>query len=119
TGYQQMTVSPADHRLAPLLGKFENAIVLLARPHPVYFQCMDRPAVPGKQIRGRNRLCSRPPRDERMVQDDQAAAGREDLEQLVVAPVSCGRLNLRVYPLNSALGQMTNSQVKQVSLKPQ
>jgi hypothetical protein len=54
-----------------------------------------------------------------MVQGDQAAAGCEDGEQLVVAFASRGRLNLRVGFFHSAFGQEAHSQVKEVALKPE
>src|ERR1700728_752054 len=114
-----MAVSPADHRFPPLPGKFQDAIVLLARPHPVDFQSMNRPAVAGEQFRGGNYLCSRSPREQRMVKDDQTAAGREGFKQLVVASAARSRLNLCVRFLHSTLRQVTHSQVKQVTLEPE
>src|SRR5580658_6558145 len=107
-----MAVSPADHRFAPLSRKFQNASVLLAWPHAVYFQSVDRPTVAGKQFRDRNCLRSRFPGNERMVQGDQATASRESFKQFVVSSTPRSRLNSNVRFLDFTLRHATHSQVK-------
>src|SRR5579871_1412089 len=114
-----MAVTAADDRFPPLLGQFENPIVLLARPHPVYLQSVNRPTVTGEQIRDGNRLCSRCPRHQRVVQDDQATASRKDLKQLIVPFAPGSGLNLYVRFLRSTLRQMKDSQMKQVPFEPE
>ncbi len=59
------------------------------------------------------------PGDERMVQDDQAAAGGEGFKQFVVASTPRSRLNSSVRFLDFTLGQVTHSQMKQVPLEPE
>src|SRR6202522_140935 len=93
-GAQQMAVSSADDWLVPLAGKLENAIILSPRTHPVAFQSMNRPAVAGEQFFGGNRLRPGRPGDERVIQNDQAAAGCENLKQFIVASTPRRRLNL-------------------------
>src|SRR5579872_4689266 len=80
---------------------------------------MNRPAVAGEQVRGWNGLRSWSPCDKGVVQDDQAAAGRERLKQLVVAFAPRSRLNLSVGCFDFILGQVAHSEMKQVPLKPQ
>src|SRR5579863_7198386 len=107
-----MAVSSADHRLAPLAGKFQDVIVLLAWPHAVHLQSMNRPAVAGEQVRDRNCPRSRSPGDERMIQNDEAAAGSEGFKQFVVASAPRSRLNSSVRFLDFTLRHVTYSQVK-------
>src|ERR1700757_2532370 len=114
-----MAIASAHHRLSPPAGEFENAVVLLASPHPVHFQCMNRPAVTSEEVCNGNRFRSRSPRDERVVQDDQAATGGERFEQFVVASAAGGRLNSTVRLIDSTLGQAAKPQVKQVALVPE
>src|SRR5690348_1932761 len=114
-----MAIASAHYWLAPLTGEFQNAVVLLALPHPVYFQSMNRPAVPSEEVCKRNRFRSRSPGDKRVIQNDKAAAGGERFKQFVVASAAGGRLNSSVRFVDFTLGQAAETQVKQVSLVPQ